>query len=81
MEHICKKEAIIEELRKENQESKIKIKVLESNVDAVKENIKDMKGTIKEVSSKMDNMSKTNIAILVSVILLLLGVVVNFFVK
>jgi peptidoglycan hydrolase CwlO-like protein len=73
-QHKCINKEIIEKLRDENQELKTNYKVLESNVNAVKENIKDMK-------TKVDNMSKTNIAILTGVILALITAIANFFVK
>lgn len=81
MEHNCINKEVIEQLRERIRHLETKSEVLETNVNTVKEDIKDMKVSIKEVSTKMDTMNHTNIAILVSVILLLLGVVVNLFVK
>ena len=73
MEHKCSKEQIIEELKKITYAQDTKIAVLESNVDAVKKDIVDMKSDIKSMRGK------TNY-ILVSVILLLIVAIVNIFI-
>jgi predicted nucleic acid-binding Zn-ribbon protein len=81
----CINKEIIEDLRKQVQRLETKNEVLESNVNAVKENIRDMKTSIKEISDKMDNGFKTidhkTIAILTSEVLLLLGIIANFFIR
>jgi uncharacterized protein HemX len=70
MEHECKKEKIIEDLKQLTYKQETKIAVLESNVEAVKEDISNMKADIKTMSNK------TNY-ILVSVILVLIAAIVN----
>jgi|WetSurSiteA1Bulk_404760.scaffolds.fasta_scaffold234586_1 hypothetical protein len=81
MEHKCINKEVIEALRKELQHLQTKCEVLESNVNAVKENIKDMKLSIKEMSSKIDSINHTNIVILSGVVLALIGIIANFFIK
>jgi len=80
-QHSCKQLEIIKELTDKIVKLEIKAELSESNMKAVKEDINDMKGDIKEISKNVENgfknADKKDIAMLTGIVLLLVGVVVD----
>lgn len=84
-QHKCINIAIIEALRADVQTLKTKSEIHENNINSVKEDIKDMKGTVKEISEKMNtefkNIDKKNISVLTTEVVLLIGVIVDILIN
>jgi len=53
-QHKCINKEIIEQLRSEIQILKTKSEIHENNINTTKEDVKDIKGTVKQISEKMD---------------------------